>query len=441
MNKNFFWKSLKRLANLNFSIFILSTIIICCFLGSIIEQDKNFVYYEINYPKYNFVINFLGIDHIFSTWWFILILTILIFSLIACTFSTQLPSLKNARRWKFIYKSSDNPTNKFFLKYRYSSKYSFINIIYSLVRLNFFVFYRNGSIYSYKGLYGRIAPVFVHCSIIAILIGSLISVSCGFVVQEIVPQGEIFHFKNILHAGFCSNLPLDIFFRVNHFSIKYNSNGSIGQFLSVISVYLQNQIIFKSKIISVNNPLNMRSITIYQTDWQIMAMRIGLGENLIIQQRIIKTNINGKSCWLSSFRIDENNQIFFLLFSLDSQILICDNNGLILNRVNLNEKFYVNNVSLKVYDVMTNTGLQAKIDPGIVIVYFGFFIMMLSTFISYISYSQIWIYGSLISLQFLGSTNRASLFFEQDISYLNVIYSYYLKYITHDISKVNNVLM
>ena len=42
-------------------------------------------------------------------------------------------------------------------------------------------------------------------------------------------------------------------------------------------------------------------------------------------------------------------------------------------------------------DILSSTGLEIKADPGIVLIYFGFLFLMISTLISYITYSQIWI--------------------------------------------------
>ena len=51
--------------------------------------------------------------------------------------------------------------------------------------------------YAYSGLLGRIAPIVVHASIIILLIGSSIGSFGGYIAQEIVPRGEIFHIQNL----------------------------------------------------------------------------------------------------------------------------------------------------------------------------------------------------------------------------------------------------
>ena len=42
-------------------------------------------------------------------------------------------------------------------------------------------------------------------------------------------------------------------------------------------------------------------------------------------------------------------------------------------------------------DYITATGLQIKSDPGIPVIYLGFFFLLISIISSYISYSQVWL--------------------------------------------------
>lgn len=420
--KNLFWKFFKRLSNLNLSLVILSLIICVCVIGSILEQEQDVFYYKLNYVNYYFFILFLGLDHVFRTSWFIFLLIVFVLSLISCTFTTQLPSLKNARRWKFIYSQDTISSNQYNIEVNDFGKYSSINIIYSLIRSSFFVFARNGSIYAYKGLYGRIAPIFVHFSIIAVLLGSIYGFFCSFVVQEIIPIGEVSHFKNIAYSGFYSILPSDVLPHVDDFYISYYSNGSIKQFFSRLSFYLYSNKLSNRKLIYVNQPLNFKHIVFYQTDWQVNGLRLSLNKGYFFQQNFFKRTEDNQVVWVSSFSIADGKQIILLLTQLDSSILICSDTGSVLGQVMIGEKFYLNSTPYFVENVILSTGLQIKYDPSIFLVYFGFFIMMVTTFLSYLSYSQIWIYYGTSCLNFLGSTNRASLLFEQDIILVNRTY-------------------
>jgi cytochrome c biogenesis protein len=61
-----------------------------------------------------------------------------------------------------------------------------------------------------------------------------------------------------------------------------------------------------------------------------------------------------------------------------------------LGNIELNETVNFNQ-PITLLEIISSTGLQIKTDPGIPIIYLGFFFLMLSTLISYITYSQIWI--------------------------------------------------
>nr|YP_009391574.1 cytochrome c biogenesis protein ccs1 [Laurenciella marilzae]ARW59718.1 cytochrome c biogenesis protein ccs1 [Laurenciella marilzae] len=428
--KNFLWNSLKRLANLNLSIFILFLISLCCVLGSLIEQDQSLVYYQSNYPVSNLsfsIVNWqiiynLGLDHVFQTWWFIVILIVFILTLLSCTFFTQLPSLRNARRWKFIY-NKDYFNNSFFSKENYiSDDNSLIAMIYSLVSSDFFVFSQDYSIYSYRGLYGRMSPIFVHFSIVSILLGSMFSFLSSFVAQEMVPNGEIFHIRNIIHSGLLSSLPPNIFGRVETFNIDYNDNGSIRQFFSKLSIMSSQGQIIVSQQISVNKPLIYRYLTFYQTDWELNSVKISLANDGVLQKKLFKTIINNKNSWLCKIAVDDYKQVILAVFDLNSPIFLFSSEGILMSKLSINQLFYINDLPFVVNDILASTGLQIKMDFGILIVYLGFLVLILSTILSYLSYSQIWFYRVSNVFYFLASTNRAVLSFEEDTFAINCSY-------------------
>ena len=80
--------------------------------------------------------------------------------------------------------------------------------------------------------------------------------------------------------------------------------------------------------------------------------------------------------------------------------------GKFLGNLELNETLKFKK-SLSLLEIISSTGLQIKTDPGIPIIYIGFFFLMLSTLISYITYSQIWIIQKNKSIYIGGNTNRA----------------------------------
>jgi len=271
--KNLIWKFLRYISSLRFSISLLLLLASVSILGTIIEQDQLLEYYKFNYPQTKPVmyfiswkqILFLGLNHVYSTYWFFIILFVFFLSLAVCTFSTQLPIFKHSRQWSFLYnlQSLEKRTG-----YSQSNSSSLINFIYVLNLNNYYIFHKGKTIYAYKGILGRIAPIFVHISIILAFLGSVFGFTNGFTAQEMVPNGEIFHIQNIIKSGRFSVISNNVIGKVNDFFVTFNSDKSIQQFFSYVSILdHKGKEIYKNSI-SVNAPLQLDGLIFYQTDWQ-----------------------------------------------------------------------------------------------------------------------------------------------------------------------------
>lgn len=413
MKQNIF----RTLADLRFSIFILLWISGCSIIGTVIEQDQSIETYKMNYPLNNPVFGFLswdvifklGFDHVYKTWWFLSLIFLFGCSLTLCSILQQLPSLKIARRCQFF-----RTTNAFYrLKiFTILNKFSFNKILSRLKKEQYSIFHQKNMVYCYKGLIGRIAPIIVHFSMILILLGTIFGSLFGFKAQEIVPKTENFHIQNILATG-----PLTIISqssaRVNDFWITYTPAKTISQFYSDISILDIQGNETKRKTIYVNSPLVQKGVYYYQTDWNLIGLRISNAKQQIIEYPLI--NIFGNSnkiwfTWISNSRTPQNGSLA-IIDNLEGYCSIYNSQGQFIGNLELNES---NNLqqSLTLFEIISSTGLQIKIDPGIPMIYSGFFFLMLSTLISYITYSQVWLIRQNNKLFIGGNTNRAVFEFE-----------------------------
>nr|QVY58307.1 c-type cytochrome biogenesis protein [Kappaphycus striatus] len=426
-NKTLKWTLIKQLSNLNFSILLLLIIAIISIIGTIIEQDKSIQYYKFNYPIDRNIAYFLnwktiifyGINHIYTNWWFLLLLFIFFCSLIACTLSNQLPSLQNARNWKFMPYNQKNNQITIILPLQ-----SLTNIIYSLTVNKYYVFQKANQVYGYKGLVGRIAPIFVHISLIITLLGSIIGLFSGFTAQQIIPTKETFHLQNITKSGLYSHLPYNTLGKIENFFIEYNSNNSIKQFYSHLTLLNNKGEYIVDKLISVNSPLKFHGLTFYQTAWNISALKIRL-DNKIIQQPLKETKIDNTRLWIYKLSLKPDNSLFFIFNGLKDKISIYSSSGQFITTIKKGEIFKVKNHSMTITDIVTSTGIQIKTDPGIPMVYSGFFILIFSITISYLSYYQVWIKRNKLNIEIKGITNRGQLSFEEE---LIVIQKQYIKF-------------
>lgn len=410
-------KVFRTLADLRFSIFILLLISCCSILGTIIEQDQTIETYKINYPINNPVFGFLswdliiklGLDHVYKTWWFLGLIFLFGCSLTLCSFLQQLPSLKIARRCQFF--RTINP----FYRLKISTtlnRFSFNKILGRIKQQQYSIFHQKNMIYCYKGLIGRIAPIIVHFSMILILLGTIIGSLFGFKAQEIVPKTENFHIQNILATG-----PLTIISqssaRINDFWITYTPTKTIAQFYSDISILNSEGNEINRKTISVNYPLIQNGIYYYQTDWNLIGLRVENIKQQIIQYPLIDIFGNSNKIWLtwiSNAKIPDDG-VVTIIDNLEGYCSIYDKNGNFLGNLELNETNTFTQ-TFTLVEVISSTGLQIKTDPGIPMIYSGFFFLMISTLISYITYSQVWLIQRNNKLFIGGNTNRAIFDFE-----------------------------
>ena len=417
-------KILPVLADLRFAIFILLIIILCSIIGTIIEQDQSIELYKKNYPLINSDFGILnwtqilkfGLDHVYKTWWFLMLIFLFGLSLISCTFFQQLPSLKIARRCQF-FRTTDP-----FYKLKISTildNFSFKKIISKLKEIKYSIFQQKNILYCYKGLIGRIAPIIVHLSMILILIGTVISSFFGLKAQEVVLKTEIFHIQRIINTGQLTHLP-PASLRINDFWITYTKNNTISQFYSDISILNNQGNENYRKTISVNHPLIDNGVYYYQTDWNLIGLRFQNLTNQTINYPLQNILNNNNKVWISwvSKNLSFENEIIILLDNLEGYCSIYDQIGQFLGNIELNETMSQKK-SFFLKDIISSTGLQIKTDPGISIIYIGFLFLMLSILISYITYSQIWIIRKNQKIFIGGNTNRA--IFEFEIEFLKFV--------------------
>lgn len=414
----------RSLADLRFAIAILLIIAFCSIIGTVIEQDQSIELYKINYPKTNPIFGFLswdtiiqfGFDHVYKTWWFISLLFLFGLSLLTCTFLQQLPALKISQRCQFFRNTQQFRRLKITTEINSDN---FSQLLSKIRQTQYSIFQQKNIIYCYKGLIGKIAPIIVHFSMILILIGTVLGAVNGFKAQEIIPKTETFHIQNILNNGQLTIFP-KVSTRINDFWITYTKQTTISQFYSDISILNTDGIEISRKTIFVNTPAHYRGINYYQTDWNLIAIRIKTAYSEIFQYPLINFGNAQNKLWITwipkNFILDQG--IVVLLDNLQGYCSVYNEFGQFLGNLELNETFK-SSFPITLIDIISSTGLQIKTDPGIPLIYTGFFFLMISTLISYITYSQIWIVKQKHKIYIGGTTTRAK--FDFEIEFLKLI--------------------
>jgi cytochrome c biogenesis protein len=345
------WFVANRLGNLQFAIVLLLLIALFSSIGTFIEQGKDNDFYQLNYPNteplFGFInaksIFLLSLDHIYTAWWFILIIVLFVMSLFSCTLIRQLPSLKFSRLWRFY--DTYQSMNKFKVKTIVDDA-SLAKLIFQLKESNYNVVQEGKFIYAYKGLIGRISPVIVHASIILILFGSVIGSASGFMTQELVPTNTLFHLRNILNSGPFSKVPQNLEGYVKDFKIAYSDEGIIDQFYSDLSILDTNMSQLSNKIIYVNEPLRYQGIVFYQTDWGIANLTFIIDNNRVFDISLtLVDNASSNRFWisnLSQFSTLQLNNLLLVLQDLTGKLSIYDSDKNIIAEVEVGKEFVLN---------------------------------------------------------------------------------------------------
>jgi cytochrome c biogenesis protein len=127
-----------------------------------------------------------------------------------------------------------------------------------------------------------------------------------------------------------------------------------------------------------------------------------------------------KKLWVGSIPVTletgARTNYIIVINDLFGNLFVYDSKGKLIRECVIGQTAEINsNTSVTFSEFITTTGLQIKTDSGIPIVYFSFFLLMLSVYVSFISYSQIWQSEALNRLIVGGKSNRAVLYFQEEL--------------------------
>jgi cytochrome c biogenesis protein len=428
--KNLFWLGVQRellsiLGSLPLAITLFLVIALCSTIGTVLPQQEGTQFYQEKYPDqgkvlFGFltwkVILGLGLNDVYRTWWFLALLILFGTSLATCSFLRQIPMLKSSRKWRFY----DNPKRlkKFALFTEVPATLE--QLIGELKQKGFQVQTEGQKIYAHKGLLGRVGPIIVHLSIILILLGGMWGALTGFKTQSMTPEGEQFDFHQLTSPGPWTEAP-KWQVKVNRFWIDYRPDGSIKQFYSDLSVIDTDGKEKARKTISVNDPMTYDGVSMYQASWGVdsVLFRVNNTPWVKIPMRPLEQVINGKETWGAIIPLDKEDKARMVLATNGLQgtvqaILFGGEKPIPISLKPGVPAELTPSLRLEVKGVTGATGVQSKKDPGTVLVYTGFGLLMIGVMMSYLSHSQVWAFAKDGVVYVAGRTNRAQITFERE---------------------------
>ncbi|CAN6448002.1 unnamed protein product [Victoria cruziana] len=431
--KKFPRKVLTVLSNLPLAIGEMFSIAALMAVGTVIDQGEKPEFYFQNFSEDNPVMGFLtwrwvlglGFDHVYSSPLFLGMLALLAASLMACTYTTQIPLVKVARRWSFM-SSAEGIRKQEFSDTLPRASIQDLGVI--LMSAGYEVFLKGPSLYAFKGLAGRFAPIGVHIAMLLIMAGGTLSAVGSYRGSVTVPQGLNFVVGDVMNpSGFLSNATrfFNTEVHVNKFYMDYYDSGEVSQFYTDLSLFDLGGKEVMRKTISVNDPLRFGGFTIYQTDWGFSALQVSKNSEGPFNLAMAPLQINGDKKLYGTFLplgdSESSNVKGISMLARDLQsIVLYDQEGKFagVRRPGSKLPIDIDGVKIVIEDAIGSSGLELKTDPGVPVVYAGFGALMLTTCISYLSHSQVWALQDGTTVVIGGKTNRAKIGFPDEMNRL-----------------------
>ncbi len=303
-------KNLKSFINLlstmRFAITMFSLLGIASIIGTVLKQNEPYNNYIIKFGQFWFdIFEKLGLYNVYQASWFLLILIFLIASTSLCIFRNTPKILKDYKNFQ------DHIREKSLLSFKHSYQFTFKNfsvkkIILFLNSNNYRVKHKaidkGDLITAKKGDFQKLGYIFTHLAIVIISIGGLLDGNLVFKVKELIgikqiqledqplskiPQSGRMSENNLSYRAsvllsegdtktaailrakegyLVQEIPFSI--TLKDFNIEHYSTGQPKSFKSNLLVTDKKTGKSINKIISVNNPLTYKGVTIYQAAFE-----------------------------------------------------------------------------------------------------------------------------------------------------------------------------
>jgi cytochrome c biogenesis protein len=270
--------------------------------------------------------------------------------------------------------------------------------------------------YAEKGRYSHFGVYLVHLSVLIILIGGLVGSFFGFEGYVNIAEGE--QTKTIMLRKRMSRMVLGFEVRCDKFTVDFYKNGAPKEYRSDISFIVNGKEVEKRSVL-VNHPVQFGGITFYQANYGTvpgnkvrlkLLRRISRPEKTIIEIekggsrplpgnegrfRVIdlKGNfMNMGPAALIAIQPNKGEEIRFWLFK-DQENIKERFPGLLDRFPKLNpSSFEPYTFFLEEFNTRYYTGLQVNRDPGVSIVWAGFFVIVAGFFVTFfVSHRRIWV--------------------------------------------------
>lgn len=410
------------------TVVLLLSIALTSIFGTVIPQNQNPADYFKVYGEFLYrVFDVLDIFDMYHSWWFQFLLLLLTMNIIVCSIDrlsatwkivfVKNPSFNLSRFRKLSQKGEFNagyPPNELRKKYEpfIAKKYGYTRVEDTEKGL---------SIFAEKWRWTRLGVYTVHLSVILMLLGGLMGSIFGFQGYVNIPEGEKVDSIRSRTTGKIRYLGFEI--KCEDFNVSFYDNGAPKEYRSSLTILEKGHPVVKKDII-VNTPLRYKGYNIFQSSYGKMAPKADPIEKAAVEKPSdeitlsFASNQSGKSYQIKTVigkpvDIPEGLGKFVVVEYRKTAEFVGQNIGdayvgiltpsgkkpvevlLPLHFPNF-DRMRKGKVFISVADQTAEkfnpkeqtgfryyTGLQVTKDPGVLVVYAGFVVMIIGCFITF----------------------------------------------------------
>lgn len=403
-------RGLALLSDLRLAIVLLLAIALASTIGTAIPQGETADFYHERYDDHPWLgllrspaVLGLGLDHLYTSPWFLVLLAWLSLALLLCSLRRQWPALQAGLRW---------------IDYRQPRQLSKLAIALSrdcddgpaaldrlealLLQRGWAVRRQDGRLAARRGLLGRVGPLLVHAGMVVFIAGAVVGAFGGQRLERFLAPG---HSLELVSPRGGPGLELAL----EGFRIDRDPQGRPEQYTSDLLLHDQPGDRGQAARISVNHPLRHRGITVYQADWGLARVGLQLGRSPVLPLPLQTLPQLGEQVWglVLPTRPDGSVPVLLTLRSElgPAEVFGADGQRLGLLAVG-GEPVEVEGLPLRLAEVLPTSGLLIKRDPGVPLVYGGFAVLLTGGVLSLIATRQLWAIADGNRLHVGGLCNR-----------------------------------
>lgn len=362
-------KQLKKagafLSSMKAAIIILCILILACLAGSLIPQGEAALYYTEHYSaSLAGAVLFLGLDHIFRCWWFVILVLVLCANLLLCNILHFPALLKKFQKQNPPQKLPTLPSGSIVLQTEGSTEDLFTALGFRQIEktsLNGTPFW-----YARKNQIGYLGAWLCHFGMLIVIAGFGLGQMCQI---EYTVYGVSGQTKPVEDSGYEMT--------INQFEVRLREDSTVEQYVSDITVRDADGT-EKSGTLSVNSPLSLFGMKFYQNSTGWAASVSIFKENELLADQVIcqgeACQVPGKedlvlvlSAFYPDYYEDENHMPATLTGNLKNPAylytLYYQNQVLGMNILMTDEKITVDDYTFTFHDPQPYTLIQVKRDP------------------------------------------------------------------------------